>query len=406
MEAVENVDWVFIDGQTIEIEDALKAAKKLAASDLDGLVIISGTFHLGHLALILAREVGKPVLLWAFDELPYDGGKIRLNSACGLNLNASNLYKAGFFDYDYHLGDHIDESWVDALRIRAALENSRVGIVGSHAHGFYNIEPQSLGDFHDLGSMIIHYQLDELYSEPVADADIKDEESRLREVFDCGGVTDEQVAKVSRLSVSIRTFMESRGLTAAAIRCWPEFADRYGISPCAAMSMAQGDGLITACEGDVELALSMISLKAVGDEAPFSADLSQVNIEEDTALLWHCGVAPWNLWDKKSVRSLDTYFAGGRGVTADFVLKEGPFTICRIDRAHGENRLLAGKGRSVGMEKLLKGTYAKVRFEKHIKEVYENLIRNGFAHHVAMGYGDYMPILEKFARMRRMKIYV
>ena len=34
-----------------------------------------------------------------------DGGKIRLNSVCGVNLDASNLYKAGVRNYCHALGD-------------------------------------------------------------------------------------------------------------------------------------------------------------------------------------------------------------------------------------------------------------------------------------------------------------
>jgi len=405
LRSIKEVDWTFIEGLTIEIEDAEKAIKKLSAADLDGLVIISGTFHLGHLALLLAREINRPVLLWAFSEPPYDGGKIRFNSACGVNLNASNLYKAGFKEFDYHLGDDMDESWLEAVRIRAALRQSRVGIIGSHAHGFYNMEPRALPYFHDFGALLIQYQINEFYGEEVEEGRIREQEEKARTVFNCEGVSDEQIGKVARLSASIRDFMKKRGLTAVAVRCWPEFADRYGIAPCAAMSLCQGDGLLTACEGDVELALSMIVLRALGEKAPFSADLSQVTPEDDTALLWHCGVAPYNLWDGKCVRSLDSYHAGGRGVTADFVMQEGRFTVVRLDHALGDTRLLLGRGQAMAMDKLLKGTYARVRFDNHIEQVYEGLVMNGFAHHVAMGYGDYRNELLKFARMMKLSEY-
>ena len=63
--------------------------------EIVGLICISGTFALGHLVLELNKVLHLPVALWALNELPYDGGKIRLNSLCGVNLNASNLYKAG-----------------------------------------------------------------------------------------------------------------------------------------------------------------------------------------------------------------------------------------------------------------------------------------------------------------------
>jgi L-fucose isomerase-like protein len=402
--AVPEVDWVFIDGLTREIDEADRAARQLAGSGLDGLVIISGTFALGHLALILAREVRQPVLLWAFNELPYNGGKIRLNSACAMNFNGSNLYKAGF-DYDYHLGDEIDLAWVDALRVRVGLARARVGIVGSYAHGFYTSEPQSLATFHDLGSLVITYPLTDLWNLPVEDREIAEKEAQVRGLFECSAVNDAQVKKVARMAAAIRRFMDERGLTIAAIRCWPEFADNYGIAPCASMSTIQSEGYLTACEGDLEMALSQVALRALGDEAPFSSDLSQVNLAEDFGLMWHCGVAPANLWDHKSVRSLETYHAAGRGVTADFVMKEGVMTMLRFDRAHGRNRVLAMRGRAMGMEKLLKGTYAKVRFERPIREVFDLILRHGFAHHVGMGYGDYLPALEKFAHMQKMELF-
>ncbi|WDC85305.1 hypothetical protein PL321_07645 [Caloramator sp. mosi_1] len=108
----------------------------------------------------------------------------------------------------------------------------------------------------------------------------------------------------------------------------------------------------------------MYAIKAAGGDRPFLADLSQVNLEENYALMWHCGVAPAGLWDGRSVRSLDTYFAGGKGVTADFVMKSGEITIMRIDSARGKTRVFIEKGLAMPMEKELKGTYAKVRFEK------------------------------------------
>ncbi len=73
-----DIEWVFIPDTVIEVEDAKKAAAKFAESHLDGIVIITGTFHLGHLALVIKKIVNIPTLLWAFNELPYDGGKIRL----------------------------------------------------------------------------------------------------------------------------------------------------------------------------------------------------------------------------------------------------------------------------------------------------------------------------------------
>lgn len=72
---------------------------------------MSGTFHLGHLVLEIKKWCDKPILLWGLPELPYDGGKIRLNSVCGVNLNASNLTKSGYTDYTYIVSEKIDQDF-------------------------------------------------------------------------------------------------------------------------------------------------------------------------------------------------------------------------------------------------------------------------------------------------------
>ena len=77
---IPNVHWSVIETLVIEPADAYGAAEILAREQLDGLVLVTGTFHLGHLAMILKKKVNIPTLLWAFPELPYNGGKIRLNS--------------------------------------------------------------------------------------------------------------------------------------------------------------------------------------------------------------------------------------------------------------------------------------------------------------------------------------
>ncbi len=399
-----DVDFTFIEDCVIEINDAEEAAVKLLSANVDGVVIISGTFHLGHLALIFAKYIKKPFLLWAYNELPYDGGKIRLNAVCGLNLNASNLYKTGKDDYSCTIGDSIDEKWVDALRVKVALQNARVGLVGYRAHGFFNVGVDDMDIYQKTGILIDHYEIADMFSQPVTDIEIEEEEKEVRALFICKEVNDTQVKKVAQLCVSASKFVEKYGLTAVAVRCWPEFAANYGVSPCAAMSILQSKGIILSCEGDVEGALSMLAGDALGAETPFLADLSQVDLQEDFALMWHCGVAPANLWDGKSERTLDTYFAGGKGVTAGFVMKEGHVNLIRFDTARGKTRMFLAAGESIEMEKQLCGTYTKVKFEQNINDLLNTVTETGVAHHLAMLYGEYRDVLRLAAKMMNYEV--
>ena len=397
---IDLVQWEIISDLLIEVEDAQDAAHRLASKEIDALVCISGTFALGHLILELNKVIKKPILLWGLEELPYDGGKIRLNSVCGINLNASNLYKAGVKNYQVVIGNQIDEDWLNAIRIIKTFSTNRIGIIGYRAKGFFNLDVDELDLYRQLGVLVDHFELDEIYNYEVNKDKVEERVQQVKSIFDVSEITEQQVLKVADLTAKFEGFMDKHQLGAIAIRCWPEFAGNFGISPCAAMSILQSEDKILTCEGDLLGSLSMLAHKAIGGETPFLADFSQVDIKENFGLLWHCGVAPCNLWDGKCIRSLDTYFAGGKGVTADFVMKSGEISMLRIDYTTGEYRIFIQKANSIPMDKDLKGTYVKVRFEDNVRDVLDKIILNGIAHHISIVYGDHIKPLEIFAKLK------
>ena len=400
LKKIELIQWEIISDLLIEVEDAQDAAHGLASKEIDALVCISGTFALGHLILELNKVIKKPILLWGLEELPYDGGKIRLNSVCGINLNASNLYKAGVKNYQVVIGNQIDEDWLNAIRIIKTFSTNRIGIIGYRAKGFFNLDVDELDLYRLLGVLVDHFELDEIYNYEVNKDKVEERVQQVKSIFDVSEITEQQVLKVADLTVKFEGFMDKHQLGAIAIRCWPEFAGNFGISPCAAMSILQSEDKILTCEGDLLGSLSMLAHKAIGGETPFLADFSQVDIKENFGLLWHCGVAPCNLWDGKCIRSLDTYFAGGKGVTADFVMKSGEISMLRIDYTTGEYRIFIQKANSIPMDKDLKGTYVKVRFEDNVRDVLDKIILNGIAHHISIVYGDHIKPLEIFAKLK------
>lgn len=400
LKKIGSVDWYFIDDLVVEIIDAQNAADFLVAKQIDAFICISGTFALGHLILELNKKIQRPILLWGLEELPYDGGKIRLNSVCGINLNSSNLYKAGVKNYHVVIGNEIDHDWLDAIRVFKAFSSSHIGIIGYRAKGFFNLDVDELDLYRELGILIDHFELNEVISFKVDDVQVSQRKDQIKSIFDVSGISEDQLNQVASLTAKFEKFIDLHQLDALAIRCWPEFANDFGISPCAAMSILQMENKILTCEGDVLGSLSMLAHQAVGGVSPFLSDFSQVDFKEDFGLLWHCGVAACNLWDGKCNRSLDTYFAGGKGVTADFVMKSGEISMLRIDYAPGEYRVFLQKAEGIPMEKKLKGTYVKVKFQDTIREVLNKIIQNGIAHHISIVYGDFTKPFEIFAKIK------
>ncbi len=293
LKTIENVNLVIIENLVIEITDAGKAGKIFSKRGVDAVVAISGTFHLGHLILEIDKIVKKPILLWGIPELPYNGGKIRLNSICGLNLDASNLYKSGVDasnlyksgvkNYHTIIGENIDKDWIDAVRIISAFKEAHLGIAGFRAEGFFNLSFNDLSLYRELGILLDHYELQDVYNDPADDKEPGRRINDFENVFNIRGITEEQFRKVVRLTVSMDHFIKRNSLDALAVRCWPEFAENYGISPCAAMSLLQSEHKIIACEGDVEGAVSMLAQTAIGAETPFLFDFSQVDFKQNLA---------------------------------------------------------------------------------------------------------------------------
>ncbi|MBN2157108.1 MAG: fucose isomerase [Candidatus Lokiarchaeota archaeon] len=404
LKRISQVEWRFIPELVIEEDEAIAAALELKSKNIDAVICISGTFHLGQLILQFDRILQKPLLLWGLYELPYDGGRIRLNSVCGLNLDASNLYKSGIHNFHYKIGPNIDEDWIDAIRVIKAFTSSKIGIIGHHASGFFNIDVDEPILFKETGVLLQQYELKQVWDAEVSDIDVNKRREQIKELFDISGISDDQINKVADLTAKFAAFMDKQGLHALAVRCWPEFAAEFGISPCASMSILQSEHYILGCEGDVLGLMSMLAQKAIGGETPFLTDFSQVDFEQNYALLWHCGVAACNLWDGKCVRSLDSYFAGGKGVTADFVMKPGKVSLLRIDSVGEEFRIFLQRAEGLPMQKELKGTYLKTRFKDNIRVVLDKIITNGIAHHIALSYGNFIRPFEILAKIKKWQI--
>ena len=401
---IEDVKWHFIDDLIFENSEVKEAITYFKAKELDGIVIINGTFALGTLVLEISKLLRIPILLWGLDELPSIGGRIRLNSLCGLNLNASNLYKTGFRNYVINFGDKINENWLDALRIIKSINSSRIGLLGYHAKSFIDLAVDELWTFKELGCIIEHYEIKDLLETQVQGKKIEMREKQIKGIFNVSELSNEQLNKVASLIAKFEEFMKLNKLDALAIRCWPEFAEYFGIAPCAAMSILQSEGKIIACEGDIMAAITMLALKSIGVQASFLSDLSRISLDNNTAMAWHCGVAPHVLWDKKSEILMDTYFANGKGVTAGFILKPGKISLIRLDYSPNELRIFMKIGEAIPTKKDFKGTYVNIKFEEPIWQIFQDILYNGLAHHFVIAYGNYLKTFEILGRIKNWNV--
>ena len=90
-----------MDGAAIDARIA-----ELAAAEIDMILMLQASFADSTMVLQLARALKvTPLLMWALPEAQV-GGRLRINSFCGINLAGHGLRRAGIrYDYIYAAPD-------------------------------------------------------------------------------------------------------------------------------------------------------------------------------------------------------------------------------------------------------------------------------------------------------------
>jgi L-fucose isomerase-like protein len=411
--AVEGVNLVTPDDVLVEPEDARKLGAEFASQQVALLIIQNGTFALGDLAVHLAQSVQAPILLWAVTEPPCPGGTLRSNSLVGANVNASNLFKLGFrprFAYGLPEDDDILAELARSCRVAGAvqaLRHTRIGLIGGHAIGFYNLAVNELQLRQRFGVEIQLVGLQEAFSAAQSLPTVEAERARqqlesyypIREE-----VSDAGLDKMARQFGGLRAMASASGLDALAVRCWPEWAAQYGIAACGSVSALNTEGLITGCEGDVDGTVTMLLGSLMTGGVPFLADFISAEAGDNTGTFWHGGCAARQLAANASQCTLNSHFAGGKGITAGFTCRAGRITIARLSHDGTQYRLLLLGAEALPTDQEIKGVLMKVRFDAPVPALLRMLMESGVEHHYCILHGDWQAEFRAFAHWTNLTI--
>jgi L-fucose isomerase-like protein len=389
------------------LEEARALAHQLAGEPLDLLVILQATFADSTMVMSLAETVDAPLLLWAVPE-ERSGGRLRLNSFCGVNLAAHALRRGGH-DYEYVYAPPQDPAALNQVRTlalagraRRLLRQTRLGRVGDNPDGLDSCQFDKEALARRLGLEVIQVELaDILEATKTADSDQVDRlEQGLRARLD--GLQELDRAAVRKTLggyLALRQLAETERLAGLAVRCWPEFFTELGCAACGAMSMLSDELTPCSCEADVNGTITQLILQWLSGEPAFGTDLVSIDTEKDEVVLWHCGLAPLSMADP-AARPRATIHSNRRlPLLMEFTLKPGRVTVARLSEATGDYRLVVGSGEVLRAPLSFSGTSGVLRFDRPAAEVLDTLLGEGLEHHVSLTYGDHEPALLALARM-------
>ena len=406
------VDWVGSSELLFDAKSVESQLSEFKKEPLDLLLILQLTFTDASMTVILADTFDVPLLFWSFPE-KRKGGRLRLNSLCGVNLAAHALGKSGI-QCDYlNLNPQYpgsSDALVSSIRVfqtRKNLTSTKIAVIGEHPHGFQTCAFDSENLEEITGVTVEHLELPDLFTE--AEQISQDTVTEVRSELDLkiNGlelVEQEPLEKSIRILSALRRKAEKEGYQGFSVRCWPEFFTEYGCAACGAMGMLNSEGIASGCEADVYGTISTLILNWLGGEPSFIADLVDIDPIDDTGVFWHCGLAPLNMADPDAPIEAGIHSNRKKPLVNEFALRPGKVTIFRLSQSLNITRMVIGKGSMLKAPKSFSGTSGVIKFEKPAADVLDTVISEGLEHHYAISYSNVEKSLRILARQLNLPI--
>jgi len=397
--------------------------------DVDLLVIYVTTYALSTTVLPMVQRARAPVLVLnlqpeaaidydAFNRLPdrtaMTGEWLAFCSACPVPEIANVLSRAAirFHQVTGVLGDDAlwveIEQWIAAARVKKALAEHRMGLMGHYYSGMLDIQTDLTQLAITFGTHVEHLEVDELSGlrEGVSDEAIRARVNDFRKHFDVqADCSEDELARAARTSLALDRFAAAHDLQSLAYYYMgsgiPANEDTMS-SVILGTSLLTARGIPVAGEYEVKNVLAMKIMDCFGAGGSFT-EYYALDLKLDHVLMGHDGPGHIAIAESKTkVRPLDVYHGKvGRGLSVEMSVKHGPVTLLSVveDKAHGF-KLLAAQGESVPGDVLHIGnTNSHYRFPIGARGFVEAWNAQGPAHHCAVGVGHTAGKLSKLARL-------
>jgi L-fucose isomerase-like protein len=129
-------------------------------------------------------------------------------------------------------------------------------------------------------------------------------------------------------------------------------------------------------------------------------------------LAWHCGNAPPSLVCQGCNVVLKSHSIMGEKVgldrsagTAEFQLKPGSVTLCRLVEYNGSFKMLVTKGEIEKTNQNLRGSWSWVKVP-NLDLLYKIIVEEGFIHHASMIHGDYVESIKDACEFLGIEPYI
>jgi len=399
------------DGTITTEEDAQRAAAVFHKEAVDLVLMQCINADSGILASAIGQKSGAPILVWSTPEPTMHETSLVANSFCGAMIITGTLRRHNI-KYKHLHGFPEDEGFkrnlersIKVLGCISALTESKLGLVGYQSPGFHHVSFGEMLLRRTFGVRVQHIDLAELFAEAerlTKETVVKEVDKIKKEGIIARNVFEEDFQKTASIGLSLQKLAEKYEIGAFAVKCFPEFNELFKLAPCSAIGRTTDTGIMTACEGDMIGALTMLVEYYLTANPVFFVDLISMDEKSNTGVVWHCGNAPICMaegprkvrYEQHSILAQETPM----GLTREFACKTGPVTCARISEREDEYYMYALGGKALEGDETLRGTSMTIKFYCQVKGITETLFEDGVENHFAVVYGDIRDQLEDFSK--------
>lgn len=381
----------------IDSPDRIKEAMNtLRAEGADIVIMVYGAFTGDDVCTTIAERLNLPLILWAPREPDVHGGRLLSNALVAMTMNSASLLRLGHRPHTIYGGlesEDAKKKIVNYIRAYSAikkLRGSTLGLFGYRPTAFYNSAFDEGLIRKTFGITIEETDLKVVFDRmmEVDEEELNKDLDYIKSVYQFGDdFIPEYQVNHSRLFLTLKQLMQEQNYAYGVIKCWPEMGNLKAV-PCAVLGRLADAGYSIACEGDVDVSLSMAAQNALTGGSNFITDLIDINEEQNYLTFWHCGNAAPSVHHKDCKVKLCDHPLYNKGSAFRAVLKEGPVTVSRFCNIGGKYKLFITGGTAIKADMYTPGCMVNVVTEAPVRSVIEGIIKEGVPHHYSVVWAD------------------